>query len=225
MSENNIQRRDVLKTVGAASALGVVGTAQGTKSDEGSVRLVELGIEYDLPGGHNYQRVHVEGNPLYRVDGDRVVLDSLASGEVRDTFANNDVVVNGVDATSIPSETTETQTVEAIPTALAAREDPRELTHLTESHRLPDVGVEVSGDDPIVVAEGVRQTLSPGSERVLELPPRTVSAETIHVTDETAEIEGVPEHMWGPKTEYGVVEVEAVSTVVVRDRGELDLRA
>lgn len=224
MSENNIQRRDVLKTVGAASALGVVGTVQAAKSDEGSVRLVELGIEYDLPGGHNYQRVHIEGKSPYHVDSDSVVLSSVAPDEVRDTFANNDVVVNGVDATTIPSETTETRTVKAIPTGLAAREDPRELTHLTESHRLPDVGVEVTGGEPTVVAEGVRQTLSPGAERTLELPSRTVSAETIRVTDEIAEIEGVPEHMWGPKTEYGAVEVEAVPTVVVRDRGELDLR-
>lgn len=225
MSENNIQRRDVLKTVGAASAFGVFGTVRGAKSDEGSVRLVELGIEYDLPRGHNYQRVHIEGKSLYSVDGDSVVLSLVAPDEVRDTFANNDVVVNGVDATTIPSETTETETVKAIPTALAAREDPRELTHLTEPHRLPDVGVEVTGDDPTVVVEGVRQTLSPGAERALELPARTVSAETIRVTDEIAEIDGVPEHMWGPKTKYDSVDVEAVPTVVVRDRGELDLQA
>lgn len=224
MPGNNIKRRDVLKTVGAASALGVFGTVQGAKSDEGSVRLVELGIEYDLPGGHNYQRVHIEGKSPYRVDSDSVVLSSVAPSEVRGTFANNDVVVNGVDATTIPSESTETRTVKAIPTVLAAREDPRELTHLTESHQLPDVRIEVTDDDPTVVAEGVRQTLSPGAERVLKLPSRTVSAETIHVTDETAEIEGVPEHMWGPKTEYGSAEVEAIPTVVVRDRGDLDLQ-
>lgn len=225
MSENNIQRRDVLKTVGAASAFGVVGTVQGAQSDEGSIRLVEMGVEYDLPGSYNYQRVHVEGKSPYRLDGDSVIVDSIVPDEVRDAFVNNDVVVNGLDQTAIPSETVSTETVKAVPTELAAREDPRELTHLTESHQLPDVRVEVNGNDPIVVAEGVRQTLALGAEREFQLPARTVSAETYRVTDEIAEIEGVPEHMWGPKTEYDSVDVKAVPTVTVRDRGELDLRA
>lgn len=85
--------------------------------------------------------------------------------------------------------------------------------------------IEVTGDDSIMVAEGVRQSLAPGSERELELSARTVSAQTVRVTDEIAEIEGVPKHKWGPKTEYDSVDVEAVPTVVVRDRGELDLQA
>lgn len=225
MSENNIQRRDILKTVGAASAFGVVGTVRGAQADKGSVRLVELGITYDLPQGYKYQRVHVEGKSLYQVDGDTVTLDSLASEEVRSAFVGNDVVVNGVGRTTLPSDTGTIGTVEAVPTALAARNDPHELTHLTESHKLPDVRVEATGDGPTVVAEGVRQTLSPGAEREFLLPTQTVSAETIQVTDEIAEIEGVPEHKWGPKTEYGSVEVEAVPTVKVQDHGELDLRA
>lgn len=96
MSENNIQRRDVLRTVGAASTFGVVGTVQAAQSDEGSVRLVEMGLKYNLPEGYNYQRVHVEGKSTYHVSGDSVVVDSLAPDEVRDTFVDNDVVVNGM---------------------------------------------------------------------------------------------------------------------------------
>lgn len=225
MKGDNIQRCDVLKTVGTASAFGMVGTASGIGSGEGSVRLVEMGIEYDLPEGYNYQRVHVEGISPYNVRNDNVVLTSVAPEKVRETFAGNNVVVNGVDQTTIPSKTTEVETVEAVPTSLAAHEDPYELTHLTESHRLPEIHVEVAGDNPTVVAEGVRETLTQGTETEFKLSSRTVSAETYHVTDEIAEIEGVPEHKWGPKTEYDSVEVKVVPTVKVRDRGELKLRA
>lgn len=225
MSENHIQRRDVLKTVGTASTLGVVGTVHAARSNEGAVRLVEMGMKYDLPDGYNYQRVHVEGKSPYHVDGNSVIVDSVAPNEVQNAFIDNDVVVNGVGRASLAPETQTTGTVQAVPTELAAREDPYELTHLTESHRLPDVRVKVAGENPTVLVEGIRQTLTPGAERELELPARTISAETYTVTDEIAEIEGVPEHMWGPKTEYDSVAVEAVPRVTVRDRGEFDLLA
>lgn len=224
MTENNIQRRDVLKAVGTVSAFGAVGTVRGAQAGESNVRLVEMGVEYNLPSGYNYQRVHTEGLPSYRIDGAALILNPLADADVRNTFVNNDVVINGVGQITGPSQTGEIETAEAIPTALAAREDPIELTHLTESHQLPNVRVEDTGSGLTVVAEDVRQTLAVNDEQEIQLSARPVTAETARVTDEIAEIEGVPEHRWGPKTEYGSVDIEATPTVMVRDRGEFNLQ-
>lgn len=224
MTEHNIQRRDVLKAVSTASAFGTVGTVQGSKARKGSIRLAEIGIEYNLPEGYNYQRVHVEGKSPYYIDGDTVTLSSVVPDKIRDTFVGNDVVVNGVDWTTIPSKTAKSTIAEAIPTSLAARKDPHELTHLTNSHRLPNVQVEVDGNDLIVAVEDIRKRVVPRTEHEFNLDPQIVSAKTYRVTDEIAEIEGVPEHKWGPKTEYESVDVKAVPSVTVRDQGKLDLQ-
>lgn len=224
MKGNNLKRRDVLKTVGTTSVFGVVGATQRTTADKGSIRLVETGLKYDLPTGYNYQQMFVESKSLYDIEDGVAFLSSTTPDEVRETFINNDTIVNGIDNTAVPQKSEGGRTVQAVPTALSQRKEVRELTHVTESHRLPEIRVQVGSKSSTISVEGLHEKLRVGTEREFSLPTQTITAETYRVTDEIAEIEEVPEHKWGPKTEYDSVEIDAVPTVTVRDRGELDLQ-
>jgi hypothetical protein len=219
---DNFNRRGVLKAAGVTGSLVLTGNVQATDTGYGPVRLVEVGIEYDVENRGTYHTSNIDGNPGYFVDSQReaVVLYTPVLEDVARAFEAEDTVIGALDVVSTPARVTRSGPVREITTIVQQRRPVKRL-HLAEPHQPPEVDVRETGDDLVLVAEGGRVAIPYGTETPVELASRTVAARTFTVTDETVEIEAVPEHRWGPRTEYGSVEVEAVPTVTVKDHGEL----
>lgn len=225
MSEH-INRRDVLKAAGTASSIAFVNTISATPTDFGPVRLVEVGIEYDLADENPpdpYRRNHVDGCPVYFLDGGRMVLSGGISEDATSLIADNDVIVGTKTVNSPPTAVSDGGKTSSIPITTINRRRPVETLLLEESFRQPTVMVEAVDSQSTVVAGDDRLSLDPGTERTVRLSPRTVAARTFNVTDEKADIEGVPDHRLGLKTEYDQHEVEVQPVVTAADHGELSV--
>jgi hypothetical protein len=222
---DNLNRRDVLKAAGVTGSIVLASNVQATDTGYGPVRFVEVGVEYDVESRGTYHTSNVDGNPGYFVDSQReaVVLYTPVLEDVARPFEARDTVIGALDVASAPTRVTRPGPVREIATGVVQRRRPVEHLHLTEPHQPPDVHVREAGGELLLVAEGDQVAISPDTETAVELAPRTVAARTFTVTDQTVEIEAVPEHRWGPRAEYGSVEVEAVPTVTVRDHGELSV--
>lgn len=220
---DSVNRRDVLKAAGATGSLVLAGTVQATNTGYGPVRLVEVGLEYDLPDGHSYHGTNIDGHPGYVVDERerRVVLPPNRPDTTDATFAGADAVV-GTDAVrSAPVRVTSPDPTPTLTTGVVDHRRPIKNVHLVEPVVEPTVAVRDASDGLALLANGDRVRLEPGTERSLDLDPVTVVAETFHVTDEIVELPGVPDHRQGPRTDYDRVTVEAKPTVHVRDLGDL----
>lgn len=224
MEDHQINRRKLLKAAGTAGGLALAGNVQAVTTDHGPVRLVEVGIEYDLPERDDYRRTNIDGNPGYFVDSsqERIVLTTPLPDNVERVFQANEHVVGSVGIDSAPTSVTGSDPVHEVITEVRQGRRPTESVHLVEPHRPPRVEIQHDQNGELtLLAEGNRETLEPGVEKTYRLDTQPVVAKTARHTDETADVEGIPEYRLGPKTEYGEVEVEAVPIVSVKDHGEL----
>lgn len=232
MSENPT-RRDVLKTAAVIGAIGsfAVQTAAGKTP---TARIVEAGIRYEVPeseapsGDEELQFVLPDSRPSYTVDEDREAFvlskdapDSLFQSIRRSGSLLDERTGEAADAVNVaPAD----GHVGVLPTELSARMRPKEALSLDARHRVPNVSLQWNSNAPAVAIESEGTLdLSPNSQRTVRLDPETVEATTVRRTDETVEVEGMPDHRQGPKRVFDSVTVEVTPVVEVVDHGELTL--
>lgn len=222
--EHQINRRKLLKAAGAAGGLALVGNAQAVTTDYGPVRLVEVSVVYNLPERDDYRRTNIDGNPGYFVDSnrERIVLTPPLSDDTERVFEANNQVVGSRGINSVPANVTGSNSVRAIITEVRQRRRPTESVQIVKPHQPPRVKIHHDQNGELaLLAEEHTETLEPGTEETYQLSTQTVTARTARHTDETADVDGIPEYRLGPKTEYDEVEVGAVPIVSVKDHGEL----
>lgn len=222
MEKFKINRRNVLKTVGVTSGLAIAGNVQATKTNLGPIRLVEVGVKYDLQDRNDYRRTNVDGDPQYFVDSQkRIVLRTPLPDSTKDIFKNNRHVVGSFEINSMPADIGGSDPMEAVTTTIAQQRLPTERVRLAEPHQLPQVEVHEENGVPVLIAGDHHETLEPGTSESYRLKSQRITAVTARLTDETASIEGIPEYRLGPKTEYDKIELNADPIVTVKDHGDL----
>lgn len=226
---DGVGRREVLRSVGAAGVGGaVIGGARLAEAEptgHAPTRTVDVGVQYELPDGPDYFATEVDGDYLYTVEpGERVVVHRHVPDRVDDLFEQQHTVFGAVDVHA-PPERISGPKVQRVPTELSRNRIVRRSVSLAEPIRPPTVVARARGptQEPMVVVEGDRVTLSSGERRRLELDPVELTVTTRHETDEVVAVEGVPEHEWGVKTEFDSTTVQAVPTVTLKNHGKLDV--
>jgi len=226
MKNNKINRRKLLKTTGAVSGFVFAGSVRATKTDYGAVRLVEVGVEYDLPERDDYQRTNVDGDPRYFVDPsqDRIVLTPSLPDHVERVFEVNDHVIGGIGVNSAPVSVTRSGPVRSITTDIGGGRRPTERIQLVDPHQPPSIRIQQGAGGKLTLdVENSRRTLKIGIDERFQLDTRSVTALTAKLTDRTADFDDIPEHRLGRITEYGEVDVQAVPTVSIKDYGEMSV--
>ena len=218
-----LTRREALKAIGVAGSLTTTGVLTDQQTPYGTVRLIEAGIEYDLPNGYNYNTYHLDGQPMYHVgaDGTRLFLTRSAPASVRRLFAKSDVITSGDRVTGTPGVLTNTRPTKGVTTKLASGARPVIGVALAESHTKPTIEIRRLDQTPVIATKTVEKEVTSDLETSHSVKPREITAETRHVLDERVDDESVPMHERALKTEYRDVQVEAVPKVRIRDHGEL----
>lgn len=189
----------------------------------GSVRLLEMGLYYDLNTDHEYFKVNIDRtNPFWvnRTIGQMNVRQRL-SGRIAEKVEANDILVGADSLRKPPVRITRNDSVHGLPTGLRQGRVPSESVVLEEPHNAPTITVQLRSQTPVVDIDGYEVRTTPGTDKEVELEPTSIVAQTEVVTDEIVEIEGVPEEDWGPRIEFGSVETNATPIVTITDHGEL----
>lgn len=213
-------RRQLLRTVASSSAIVTLGASE--VAAKLSVRLVEAGVKYEVPERSDYDGIHIDSRPPYTVDHDN---NNLVISE------SSDVLQEDQSALIDESEAKEMSSVEiggsgkqvkAIPVSLSSRLRVMNAISLTSKHQLPTVTLHWNGESVTANIQSKGEIeLSPGATKQVSLEEENVEARTIRVTDEIAEIEGIPERALGPKREFGSVDVNVTPVIKMVDYGEL----
>lgn len=212
-----INRREILKLIGASGSIAITGTATASKIDTEPIRLVEVGLRYQLQEEHSYVGAHSEGLPGYYVDEEtKRLLLTPTIGDARSVFEETELVVAAPDPGATPHRLTPREQTDILPTSLKNYHRPYERVRLEDPITPPRVQVEDAGGSPRVVAEGIHTTLGTDGSGSIELESRIVSVDTYRITDEIVEIAGVSDHRQGPKKEYDSVQVEAQPVIDYR---------
>lgn len=223
----NVKRRDVLRSAGIAgvgtTAIGSFDLADATPTGFDPVRLVDVGIEYDLPEGPQYFGTNVSGDSLYTVDDDEVVIHRHVPEGVVSTFEDNGLLFGGVELYTPSTTIAGRQPVEKVPVETTQTRIPRKSISLSEQHNPPKVTVRGPPRNPSLVINGDSTKLSAGEKKSITLDPVELVATTREITDEIVPVEGVPEEEWGPRTEFGEVSVRATPRIKIKDHGELPI--
>lgn len=226
MTSPDINRRDLMKSVGVSS-LAATGVVQGFRREElGKARIIETGIVYAIPERDDYHEVHLDERYQYYVHPETHEVNVFKVPNLsKKALVDDDIVVNGDEmaATAPPTSITDTEPSRLLPTELGSYfrrtrgvilENPRPerpfIARLT-GQRIQLEANEFAVDHP------------PGETRTYELPTTRMTVETKTVTDELVDAEEIPENQRSRKTEYGTVTVEATPTLHVRDRGEMTI--
>lgn len=223
MARTTPNRRDVLKTVGAAGSLGVVGIATGSGNELGSVRFIEAGLVHDLPDSHPYHGFGRDGLKAYRIDPTEGILTIRRETPeaARKLFEEGKAVVAGRKLQSAPAVASATSQPKLLTTELTSGYRPAGTVRLAEPRYPPEISIRATGGDVAVSADGVTDHLPIGREYERELDPRDVTVRTAQVVDELVANPAVPKSQRSLKTEYGTVTVEAIPRLKARDYGEL----
>lgn len=222
MKGDTINRRDVLKSMGAGMTVATTGgqivTAEET--DYGPIRLVEAAIRYQLAEDHNYSGAHPNGDPLYHVNEDEIII-TAPQEKFEQVFKQHDRLVGTDRVHPIPVNVTGTGQTTGLVTELRRRRVPAKGVALAEPYTPPTVVIRDTPAGPVAIVEGQKADLTPGAKEKITLPTETVTARTFEMVDESPSIDGIPDYRTGPTTEFGEVEVEVTPEVVLTDRGEL----
>lgn len=221
----NINRRQLLKaaSIGSTEFIIATGLAQPSSNNLGSVRLLEIGLYYDLNGDHEYFKIHIDSiNPFWtdRVTN-QIFVKQRFSGRIPEKVEANDVLVGTDSLRKLPVQITGSDPVHGLPTELRLGRVPSESIVLEEPHNAPAIAVHLQGQVPVVDIDGHEVRTTPGMDKEVELEPTPVVTQTEVVTDEIVEIDWAPEEEWGPKIEFGSVETDATPIVTITDYGEL----
>jgi hypothetical protein len=211
-----------LKVVGVTGTIG--GFTVGTTAGDGrpSTRLIEVGLRYELDQEHPYSRYHTNQPQPYIVDkaNNRMIIPPFASESALEKITNGRAVISGWEMTNILGEIIGQSRTRGLPVTLTDA-FLQGFISLDTSVTTPDVRASGQDEDLFIDIEGDTEKLVPGSRRAYTLNEVTVTAETIHVTDERVDNKRVPPAERGLVTEYGTVEVSAVPKIEVHDFGEL----
>lgn len=223
----NFKRRDVLRSAGIAgvgtTAVSGFSLSDATPTGFDPVRLVDVGLAYELPEGPQYFATNESGDSLYSVIDGEAVIHPYVPEEVVTAFEKNSLLFGAVGVHTPSTTVTGPNPVEKVPTETTQTRVLRRSASLAEQHNPPKITVQGPPQTPSVVIDGDSTKLSPEEERTIELDPVDLVVATKQTTDEVVPIEGVPEDQWGPRTEFGEVRVRATPRVKITDHGELPI--
>lgn len=225
MAKSNISRREVVKVLGASGTLSTVGAGMAIAETGDEVRLLEVGLKYSLPDREDYHKYFTEGTSKYSVNPrkETVTLFRTLRSETRSRIKESSVVVAGQDKFLTSTGTlVEGGKRNSLPTGLNLKNQPNEFLYLSSDHKQPPIRATITDKEVSVTVNG--HTLKPTQSEVYELPKKEVHGETVTVTDEHAEIEGVPEHQLGPKQTFNSVKLTVAPKLVIEDHGTLSIK-
>ncbi len=219
-----INRRDLLRmTTGVATAPGVANAVNTEELDGDPVRLIEMGIEYELEGEGPFWGTHVGGDPKYFLDEDRVVIPPSLPDEVERRFVKEDGLVGAQDVHTLPVRLSGAGPARKLTTRLVNSRRPVERVQLNHRHSPPEVEIRDRPGNVTAIVEGERHLVRPGDELSVQLPTETVEALVRIETDETLDVSGVPDHRVSNAVEFDHRTVGATPTVTVKDQGKLEV--
>lgn len=225
-TNTNVDRRTVLKVASGSILAGGVGSVRGVSlPNQNSVTLVEAGLRYSIPEDASYERYHVDRLTEYQVDSNqgKLALRPVARPETKSLFTSSDVAVNAKELTNERVTVASDSSTTELPTELGGRYQLDRYVALAEPVTEPQVEIVPNGGNPLLRTGSRVVDLPEGEETTVALEPETATVRTRVVTDEKADIPGVPEEALGYKVERGTTEVTVVPEVVATNFGELEV--
>lgn len=225
MVDTVTNRREVLKAVGAAGGLTLVAprSVRAMSTDFGQKRLVEVGIEYDVPD-YNYHGTKHGGSPVNFADeAEEQMVHYPMLPRLARIIERNDFVVGATTIEGPPFEMGGQGTSSVVIEMSGYRRPVRSIS-LREPHRPPKVEVHVVDDEPIVIIPGRQFKLSEGQSESIELETQTLATREQRLTDERASVKGMPDHRVGFERKLEPITVEATPVIKVKYYGALDVK-
>lgn len=227
MSENQSNRRDVLKTIGVASSLGVVGSIPVNAEKMGTVHLLEAKIVYDIPETDDYLGGHFNMLAPYKIDGksERLFITDVATSNEERVLLKRDEVVNHVDQqlTAPPSTATLEAPALTLPISADSTRKWGRFVELASPVAVPTVNIRRLNNRFVVEANRRRIDVSNHSRHSLVLDEHDIHIKQKIDTGEKEEIDGLHPSQWGTKSRIETKSVTAEAKLVVEDYGVLDV--
>lgn len=223
-SNTNPDRRTVLKTVGSSVLVSGIGSARRTSQN--SVSLIEAGLRYSIPDNPSYERYHVDRPSEYHVNPNRgeITLRPTAHPKTELAFTSADTVLNTGNITEDKATVSRRESTAKLPIEIDSHYRLDKYVTLAEPTTKPRVEITTSGRSPTLRLADETYDLPKGKETIVSLERRTVPVRTRVVTDEKADIPGVPEQALGYKVKHDTVNVTVTPKVVATNFGELQVK-
>ena len=223
------KRRHFLK---AASVLGTTGPflsgiVSADQEGENSIRLIEVGMDCSLPPIQNantrYQIHHWENPPSYLVDRTESAIGVYkeASSSARRKLLEGSQAINAKTLSSAPMLLFN-RSVNTLQINPGVNLNATHNLQLDRNQQLPSVSVQPERQNTKVEVVDSVTTVESGSLERVELPEQTLAVKTISFGD-PIENPDIPPHLRGLEIEKSSQMITLNPTLLVRDRGHVDV--
>lgn len=197
-----LNRRSLLKKTTASSITLLAASPSSAQSVEsvGIVNLVKCGIEHELESIENdaTKNLVLDSPPSYYHVGDKVIVNRETTDKERKRLKSQETVVSFAGIRTASAESLQRERDHHLATELRSDLEPGKAILVDTAYTPPAFGIQTTGSEVTVTTPDGQRSLSPDTEKTLELPTQSVDIVTYERTNPRT-VERPPE---GTETVY-----------------------
>lgn len=219
-------RREVIKSTGAVAGLNLLNIVPQRDPNASKFKFVEASYEYDIASSSvtiaNLPILHMDFAPDYHLGKGALVTNPYAEtpDNTFDLFRNQNIVIRGNDYHTTPAKLFATETA-GLPYGVEPDLRKTYRLNLTESVAQPELEIQQSDEDVLVIGDSINEKVSPNEEISRQLDTMDVQVELTRIVDKPVSNEEIPEFRRPLQTESWKETISVVPEITVRNNGQI----